>query len=148
MKSVIKYLLLISLLSGVIFSWYTVINDFLRFYKIYGTIFRIENCLVPNPVATPCFYGAIAFLVGITLLLLKNYRYLRYLLIGGTVFAWTNFIYEAVKFYTPTNTPKVGCSGIVVTNIFNTPCFYGAVIYLLALIIFFQFVRYLDRELK
>jgi hypothetical protein len=148
MRSIFKNLLIITLLSGVGFSWYTVVNDFLRFHRIYGTVFRIENCLVPNPVTTPCFYGAIAFLIGLILLILRKFKYLRYLLIGGTIFAWINFIYEAVKFYTPSNTAKVGCSGIVVTNIFNTPCFYGAFIYLFALIIFFQFDRYLDKELK
>ena len=128
-------LLLIAISSGVLFSWYTVISDFLRFYRIYGTVFRIENCSVPNPVITPCFYGAIAFFIALILLILNKIRFLNFLLIGGTAFAWSNFLYEAYKFYLPSNTNKIGCSGIEIVNIFNTPCFYGAVIYLISLII-------------
>jgi len=139
MKTYLGKLLLITLIGGVLFSWYTVINDFLRFYKIYGTIFRIENCLVPNPVTTPCFYGAVAFLIALILLLIKKFLFLKYLLIGGTVFAWTNFAYEAYKFYLPSNTAKIGCSGIEVESIFTTPCFFGALIYLTALLIFWKF---------
>jgi len=148
MKENFFKVLLGTLIFGVGFSWYTVINDFIRFERIYGTIFRIENCLVPNPVTTPCFYGAIAFLISLILLVAKNYLYLKYLLIGGTIFAWSNFTYEAYKFYIPSNTAKVGCSGILIENIFTTPCFYGAVIYLTALIIFVLSSRYLETKSK
>lgn len=140
--------LLLTLIFGVGFSWFTVINDFIRFQTIYGTIFKIANCSVPNPVTTPCFYGAIAFFISLILLLKKKYQYLKYLLIGGTIFAWSNFIYEAYKFYLPSNTAKLGCSGILVENIFTTPCFYGAVIYLTALIIFVLSFRYLKTKSK
>lgn len=136
MKFTSEKMLLAALIFGVGFSWYTVINDFIRFNSIYGTVFKVENCSVPNPITTPCFYGAIAFFIALLLLLFKKYSYLKYLLIGGTAFAWANFTYEAYKFYQPFNTSKIGCSGIEVINIFNTPCFYGALIYLLALFIF------------
>jgi hypothetical protein len=136
MKENFVKLLFGTLIFGVGFSWYTVINDFIRFERIYGTIFRIENCVVPNPVTTPCFYGAIAFLIALSLLIFKKYIYLKYILFGGTIFAWGNFLFEAYKFYLPTNTTKIGCSGIEVVSIFNTPCFYGALIYLISLIIF------------
>jgi hypothetical protein len=139
MRSRLEKLLIGVLGIGVGFSWVTVFSDFQRFYDIYGTIFRIQNCLVPNPVVTPCFYGAIAFFVSFILLLARKYIYLKYLLIGGTLFAWGNFSYEAYKFYMPSNIEKIGCSGVVVTNLFATPCFYGAVIYLLSLIIFLKF---------
>ncbi len=43
MKLNLEKILLGTLIFGVGFSWYTVINDFLRFNMIYGTIFRIEN---------------------------------------------------------------------------------------------------------
>ena len=144
------YVLFIALLSGVGFSWFTVISDFIRFQKIYGTMFKVAGCSVPNPVTAPCFYGAIAFLISLVLLIQKKYSYLKYLLIGGTIFAWTNFIYEAIKFYLPSNTSKVGCSGIIVESIFRTPCFYGAVIYLICLLIFikFQSGHFSNKELK
>jgi hypothetical protein len=136
MKLNLEKILLGSLIIGVGFSWFTVFNDFLRFNRIYGTVFRIENCTVPNPVTTPCFYGAIAFVIALAFLVYKKYQYLTYLLIGGTVFAWSNFLYEAYKFYLPTNVTKIGCSGIEVVSIFATPCFYGAIIYLVSLTIF------------
>lgn len=136
MRFKLEKILFVFLIFGVGFSWYTVFSDFLRFHKIYGTIFKIENCLVPNPVTTPCFYGAIVFFVALVTLLLRKYQFLNYLLAGGTLFAWSNFLYEAYKFYLPSNIQKIGCSGIVVTNIFNTPCFYGAIIYLGSLLIF------------
>ena len=136
MKLNLEKILFGTLIFGVGFSWYMVVNDFLRFNRIYGTIFRIENCTVPNPVTTPCFYGAIAFFISLILFVTKRYQNLKFLLIGGTIFAWSNFLYEAYKFYIPSNISKIGCSGIEITNIFSTPCFYGAVIYLICLIIF------------
>lgn len=132
MKKKIEFLINIILVGGSTFAWTTVYYDFLRFQKIYGTIFRISGCTTPNPIMTPCFYGAIAFVICLILSITKKYKYLFWLLIGGTIFAWSNFSYEAYKFYWGTG-PKVGCSGALTDNIFNTPCFYGAVIYLLAL---------------
>lgn len=136
MKLNLNKILLGTLILGVGFSWITVINDFIRFKNIYGKVFRIDNCSVPNPITTPCFYGALAFFIALILFIIKKSTYLRYLLIGGTAFAWSNFAYEAYKFYLPNNYVKIGCSGIEVTSIFNTPCFYGALIYLMALFVF------------
>jgi hypothetical protein len=133
MKSKLQKLLTIILFGGSIFAWYTVFNDFSRFQRIYGTIFRIENCSVPNPVTTPCFYGAIAFVIALILSIKKNEKPLYILLIGGTIFAWSNFAYEVYKFYASTGV-KTSCAGVITNNVFTTPCFYGACIYLLALI--------------
>lgn len=133
MKSKLQKLLTIILFGGSIFAWYTVFNDFSRFQRIYGTIFRIENCSVPNPVTTPCFYGAIAFVIALILSIKKNEKPLYILLIGGTIFAWSNFAYEVYKFYASTGV-KTSCAGVITNNVFTTPCFYGACIYLLGLI--------------
>jgi hypothetical protein len=94
---------------------------------------------------TPCFFGAIGFLVA---LIWSIYIYrqiadkqkiqqqrLTYLLIGGSIFAWTVNALEIFKFYNrPEWTPTVGCSGQLVTNPFFTPCFIGACLFLTAMI--------------
>jgi len=133
------------LFAGTIFAWITIYNDFSRFYKFYGSFTRLQDCAVPNPVTTPCFYGAFAFLFGFiwSLFILKRksenrrvqQRKLNILLIASTIFAWGNFILEVIRFYTIKNGPKVSCSGISTDNVLLTPCFYGSVIFLTALII-------------
>ncbi len=133
MKNKLQNLLTIILAGGTIFAWYTVFSDFYRFQRIYGTIFRIENCSIPNPLTTPCFYGAIAFVIALILSIKKMEKPLYFLIIGGTIFAWSNFGYEVYKFYATTGI-KTSCAGIITDNVFTTPCFYGAFIYLLALI--------------
>ena len=144
MKSKLQKLLTIILAGGSIFAWYTVFNDFSRFQRIYGTIFRIENCSVPNPVMTACFYGAIAFVIALIFSVKKMEKPLYFLIIGGTIFAWSNFAYEVYKFYASTGV-KTSCAGIITDNVFTTPCFYGAVIYLLALITSF-FIKFAHNE--
>lgn len=134
-----------ALLGGTIFAWYTVYTDFNRFYQNEGTLFKIEDCAVPNPVTTACFYGAIAFLAAfiwsIFLHLLpvemrqKPLRYLTIFLVGGVLFAWTNMTILLVKFYRAAPGDGVSCSGVPTANPFTTPCFYGATIFLLSLII-------------
>ena len=61
MKDSYRNLLIFILTGGTIFSWTTVYQDFVRFFNLYGDLFRIYDCEIPNPVTTPCFYGAIAF---------------------------------------------------------------------------------------
>ncbi len=131
------------LLSGTIFAWATVYTDFARFYKFYGTITRIQNCVIPNPVTTPCFYGAIAFLIAFvwSLFILKRTEAARFaqqlklniLLIASTLFAWGNFAFGVYKFYAVQNGPKVSCSGVPTDNPILTPCFFGSLIFLAAL---------------
>ena len=133
MKTKLQNLLTIILAGGSVFAWYTVFNDFVRFQRIYGSIFRIENCSIPNPILTPCFYGAVAFVVALILSIKRKEKPLFYLLIGGTIFAWSNFGYEVYKFYVSTGV-KTSCAGVITDNVFTTPCFYGASIYLIALV--------------
>lgn len=131
--------------GGTLFAWWTVAQDFSRFYRYEGTIFKLRDCIVPNPVTTPCFWGAIAFLVALiwsvrllrasdTIARVRSERRLRWLLVAGVLFAWGNVAYVVYNFYTPQGT-KTGCSGLATSNPFTTPCFIGAVIYLLALLV-------------
>ncbi len=140
-----KKLLALILLAGTIFSWYTVYNDFARFYGVYQTVFRVNNCIIPNPVVTPCFYGAFAFLGAFiwSILILKKseekhptqYRNLIYLLIGSNIFAWSNFLLQLLKFLRAGSKPVIGCSGQLMTNPFTTPCFIGSAFFVGALIV-------------
>ncbi|MFA6982192.1 MAG: hypothetical protein WC243_04190 [Patescibacteria group bacterium] len=135
------------LFVGTVFSWTTVFSDFSHFYNIYGSVTKIAGCTIPNPVTTPCFYGALAFLIAfiwsISILskklkgtnIAKAQKGLRTLLIAGTIFAWSNFGFEAYKFYASSSVEKTSCSGVTTQNVFLTPCFYGSVIYLTALIV-------------
>lgn len=139
------------LFIGTIFAWFTVYSDFSRFYKLYGSLTRIQNCTIPNPVTTPCFYGAFVFLVGFiwSLFILKRkleerliqQNKLNLLLIAGTVFAWGNFAYETIKFYLVKSGPQVSCSGVPTDNILLTSCFYGSVIFLISLIVSIVILR-------
>lgn len=130
------------LFAGTVFAFTVIIDEFVTFYNLYGTIFRIKDCVIPNPATTACFYGAFAFLAA-TIYSLKivffqgakqklHSKYLLFFLIGSNVFAWFNTARVFYKFYTPTD--KIGCGGQIITNPFDTACFYGASIFLLALI--------------
>ena len=142
-----KYFLaqIIILVGGTLFSWYTIYNDFRRFVELEGSAFKFVDCQIPNPMTTPCFYGAIGFLVGLVWSILiyrmsadkqpKHQQRLSYLLIGGSIFAGTVNSIQIFQFYNrPEWTPAVGCSGQLVSNPFLTPCFIGATIFVLAMI--------------
>jgi len=144
MKEQYRALLIIILLGGSLFSLNAVYQDFVRFYNLYGDLFRIYNCEIPNPVTTPCFYGSIAFVVSLILAIRKKLKELFYLLVFGTIFAWTNFFYEVYKFYSTTGV-KTSCSGVPTDSVFMTPCFFGSLIYLLALVTIL-FMRYYKKN--
>jgi hypothetical protein len=55
------------------------------------------------------------------------------ILLLGTIFAWTNFIIELVAWIGKKNC-TLGCA-VSGTNPFLTPCFYGALFFLIALIL-------------
>lgn len=145
MTSKIYWVQALALLGGMVFAWTTVTVDFLRFYNTEGTLFKLDDCIYPNPVTTPCFYGAIAFVIAfvwaVSLLKKesearsKSEKYLVAFLSAGTIFAWSNFSLLAYKFYTALPGEGVGCSGVSATSPFSTPCFYGSVLFLICLVI-------------
>jgi len=57
-----------------------------------------------------------------------------YLLLGGTIFAWANFGIE-LNDWLNERACTLGCSAGTLTNPFLTPCFYGAIFFLLAFIL-------------
>ncbi|OGH10806.1 MAG: hypothetical protein A3B38_03840 [Candidatus Levybacteria bacterium RIFCSPLOWO2_01_FULL_36_13] len=132
------------LLVGTLFAWFTVYGDFTRFYNIYHSLTRVQNCIIPNPITTPCFYGAFAFLGAFIWSLyilkttaekkIKHQKFLSIFLVGGTIFAWSNLSLEVYNFYAQKMGPKVSCSGVATDNIFTTACFIGSMIFLVSLI--------------
>ncbi|MFH1170946.1 MAG: hypothetical protein V1778_00170 [bacterium] len=135
----------ILLLGGTVFAWVTVWKDFSRFASFEGTIFKLSECVVPNPVLTPCFYGAFAFLIAFIWSLsilrrkeaghrLPSQKKLRWLLVASVLFAWGNFGYVVYRFYAPHGDHK-GCSGVYTSSPFVTPCFTGSVIFLATLVL-------------
>ena len=141
----------LSLFIGTVFAWVTVFLDFSRFYNLYGSLTRISNCSIPNPITTPCFYGAFVFLLGfiwsVGILRTEDakrevkQKRLNWLLLAGTLFAWGNFAYETIRFYLAKNAPKVSCSGVPTDNILLTSCFYGSVIFFISLIVSMILIR-------
>ena len=55
------------------------------------------------------------------------------ILLAGTIFAWTNFIIELVNWLHKKNC-TTGCA-VGLKNPFLTPCFYGAIFFLIAVIL-------------
>lgn len=131
----------IVLLLGTLFAWFIVFSDFIRFYNLYGSIARIKDCTIPNPVTTPCFYGAFAFLGAFiwSVTIFKgsekyrahSQKRLQFLLIGSTLFALGNLFLEFYRYYFLSS--PVSCSGVPSSNIFTTPCFIGSVFFLASL---------------
>ncbi len=140
------------LMIGTVFSWTTLVLDYRRFFASGGSAYELSGCIVANPITTPCFYGALAFLLALLWALLifrsepaalikkqrvKSQRGLQFLLAAGTIFAWGNFAYEAYRFLQSKSiSSEFGCpAGDLVVNPLMTPCFYGALIFLTALVV-------------
>jgi len=145
MKNKLFRLQTLTLAGGSIFAWYTVFGDFSRFFSAGGRITQFSGCQFPNPLITPCFYGAIAFLIalGWSIFILQNpenkkrisQKRLNWLLLAGTLFAWSMVAKEFYKYFTPHTGAYIGCSGLPTQNPVFTPCLTGASIYLISLIL-------------
>lgn len=137
------------LAAGTVFAWFTLVGDYRRFFAAGGQVFELSGCMVRNPLLTPCFYGALAFLTAfvwaIVLLrsaaaaaaVAKRQRGLSWLLAAGTVFAWGNFGYELLLYSRQRPASAFSCPppGEVLVHPLMTPCFYGALIFLAALVL-------------
>jgi hypothetical protein len=153
MRRALHKLQAVLLAVGTAFSWFTLIGDYRRFFAAGGRVFELSGCVVANPLATPCFYGALAFIVALVgsvailrsppAIALARERKLIWLLAAGTVFAWGNFGYEALRYYgAPKATSAFSCPpGALGDNPFLLPCFYGALIFLAALVTAWRIAR-------
>ena len=144
MHKKLHWILIITLLAGTIIAWYHVIKQFAVFYGFEGTIFKVQDCLMPNPVTTPCFYGSFGFLIALIIAIKffkkkptsKSAGWFSLYLLAGSIFAWFNAGQDLIEYYSlPVGGTFVGCSGVTITNPFSTACFMGACLFLIAFII-------------
>ena len=142
MKKILFALQATLLTGGTIFAWYTVFGDFDRFFSANGKIFQFSGCQFPNPLATPCFYGSIAFVIALALAfqifanpVFKTQKYLSILLFSGTIFAWSMVAKEFYKFSQIKSGAYIGCTGLSASSPIHTPCFTGASIFLVAFLL-------------
>ncbi|MBP7859752.1 hypothetical protein KA001_02215 [Patescibacteria group bacterium] len=131
-------------LIGTLYSYSAVILDYINFYKIAGTVFTLKYGLLPNPVVTPCFWGAFAFLLCaiITYKFLKadktdltKFKYFILFVVASCTFALSNLSLEFKKFFEAGGKQYIGCSGQTVSNPFLTPCFGGSFIFVILLLV-------------
>ncbi len=132
---------------GTLFSWTTLVLDYRRFFASGGRVLELSGCAVANPIVTPCFYGALAFLMALVwasvilrsapAVAARRQRGLQWLLAAGTLFAWGNFAYEVYRYFRqPAAASPFMCpAGEAVGNPLLAPCFYGALIFLSALVV-------------
>jgi hypothetical protein len=132
---------------GTAFSWITLAVNYRRFFASGGRVLELSGCAVANPVTTPCFYGALAFLAAFVWAIViarspppaipKRQRGLGWLLAAGTLFAWANFAYEVYLFVQPQPAPSAfSCpAGQAAANPLLSSCFYGALLFLSAFLV-------------
>lgn len=141
------------LAGGSAFAWTTVLGDVSHFAAAGGHLWRFRGCSVPNPLATPCFYGAVVFVVALVWAISqlqgqgdrRVQRQLVGMLVAGTVFAWGNFGWELWRYERAAGGAFHSCSGALAVHPIKTPCFTGAVLYLSALIVAWLAARCLAR---
>ncbi len=135
------WILALLTLAGAVFAGGSVTRDFIAFYGYEGTLFKIADCVTPNPVTRPCFYGSLAFVVAFawTLSLLRSsdlgrgLRWLTIFLVGCVLFALSNLSLELYRFYAAPVGSAIGCSGAVIQNPYATPCFVGSTLFVASL---------------
>ncbi len=144
-QTIRAYALPLCLLLGAGIAGIGIAGDFIRFYHAEGTVFKIKDCVFPNPVTRPCFYGFFAFVsAAIWSFALtrmkdeqrcrKQQKYLQWFLVACVLFAWSNFFLEVFRFYDAKRNAveAVGCSGLPIHNPLFTTCFAGSVLFLLS----------------
>lgn len=128
-----------TILGGVLFAWTTLYGQFERFLSVYGDLLRFRDCVIVNPIATPCFWGALAFLAAFawSAALLarpseRQYRYLTHFLLFGVFFALAVLGYEAVEYYGFIDLGSASVSCAPGAMPLQTPCFTGFLFFLAA----------------
>lgn len=144
------------LLIGTLFAFSAVGKEYIEFYGMYQTIFKIKDCAIPNPITTPCFYGAFAFLAALIYSIKirkmnvekmkKNTLYLIFLLIASNIFAGVNNAIIFYKYFTSSD--KIGCSGRPIDNPFTTPCSVGGALFFVALLVALLLFEQLKKKNK
>jgi hypothetical protein len=127
------------LVVGTVIAWSTVTLGFIRFYRAEGTILKFTNCALPNPLTTPCFYGAIAFVLALLWAAslasgakprVRGYEGLWWLLLASTIFGWSNVAYEFWRWGQSPTGFIVSCTTESISSPFQSPCLYGSTMFL------------------
>jgi hypothetical protein len=136
----VRAMCLIAFLSvGTVIAWTTVVLACIRFYRAEGTLLKVTNCRFPNPVTTPCFYGAIAFILALlwAASLVRGarprahgYQGLWWLLLASTIFGWSNVAYEFWRWNQSPFGVIVSCTTASIASPFQSPCLYGSTMFL------------------
>ncbi len=133
---------------GNMIAWSTVALGYQAFFRAGGHMFQFSGCSVTNPLATPCLYGAIAFLIAIIwtakkilkpVNLPRSFRNLSWFLLASSLFGWGNVIWE-IKSMSVKGSIQA-CGAKTVTNIFQSSCLYGTMAFTLALLCAFIIYR-------
>lgn len=142
-----RILRVLTIVAGVIVSWYATISAFINFYDFEGTIFKIKDCVLPNPVVTPCFWGSLAFFIALVWAYklhnkasLRGEKYFFYFMILCVLFAWSNFAVEFKGIEPPSGSIVAPCPANK-TNPFLTPCFFGSIIFTISFFVSHLIVR-------
>lgn len=133
---VIRGALPLMLAGGTLFSWYNTALLFKAFYVYYPSVLMTGHTMVPNPLFTPCFYGAVAFAVAFMWALVlslkpheRSFIWLTRFIMFGVCFASAVLIYEALEYYHVISLSRsVSCSPGV--HPFKTPCFGGLLFFI------------------
>ena len=127
------------LTTGTVIAWSTVVLAFSRFYRAEGTLLKVTNCRFPNPITTPCFYGAIAFVLALLWAAslasgakprVHGYEGLWWLLLASTIFGWSNVAYEFWRWGQSPTGFIVSCTTESISSPFQSPCLYGSTMFL------------------
>ena len=143
---------IVSLVIGALIAWSTSVIALTRFYGSEGTLLRFDNIGIPHPVTTPCFWGAVGFLVALawsgslyTRVRRANpvggYRLLGLFLVGCVLFGGSVVGYEWWRLTHSDTGSIIGCLAAPMTSIFQSPCLYGTSMYLAALVSAYLVVR-------
>jgi hypothetical protein len=137
--------LIVFLVAGGLIAWSTTILALTRFYASEGTLLRFDNIGIPNPMITPCFWGAVGFLVALAWAgslysrtrranPVVGYRMLGWFLVACVLFGWSVVGYESWRLNQSATGSIIGCMAEPMTSIVQSPCLYGSSMYLAALV--------------
>lgn len=154
-KSTWYFIQILALVVGSIIAWSTVIKNFINFYQVEGTLFKVMDCNFTNPVLTPCFWGAIAFIIALIWAVslytkrgqanqTKQQWWLFLLLIASTIFGWANVVYEEWQIILAHGGAVTGCSGTM-TSITQSSCMYGSIMFLIAMVATWMIIKKTNR---
>ena len=125
------------LLGGMVFAWSSLLSQFMHFGALYGTIFRIQGCTIPNPFLTPCFFGSLGYLAAVFWAVhlvqspsARSARLLRNFLLFCTLFGLSVISFETAQYFELIGGASISCTPGAAP--WATPCFVGTLVFITA----------------